>query len=98
MLTADSGRSITTNFGTKFPDTSGKGDVFVRVDVLPNRVFKFDGRKWIEINKEQSDSYLHDQKYIDYLVNKIEKGEYDPELLSDSEKEQIESYLKNQKN
>ena len=97
MLTADSGRSINTNFGTKFPDVSNKGDVFVRVDVLPNRVFKFDGRKWIEVNKEQSDSYLHDRKYIDYLVNKIEKGEYDPELLSEAEKEQIAEHLKNQK-
>ena len=76
---------------------SNKGDVFVRVDVLPNRVFKFDGRKWIEVNKAQSDSYLHDQKYIDYLVNKIEKGEYDPELLSEAEKEQIAEHLKNQK-
>jgi hypothetical protein len=94
--TADSQRTINTNFGIKFPDVSNRGDVFVRVDSLPNLVYKYDGRKWIEIQKEQSDTYLHNQKYIKYLVEKIEKGEYDLELLSETEKEQIELFLKNQ--
>ena len=97
MLTAEGQRSISTNFGIKFPAEAHKGDVFVRVDALPNRVYKYDGNKWIEVRKEQSDTYLHNQKYIKYLVEKIEKGEYDPELLSDSEQEQVELYLKNHK-
>ena len=97
MLTADSQRTISTNFGIKFPDVANKGDVFVRVDLLPNRVYKYEGRKWIEIQKEQSDTYLHNQKYIKYLIEKIEKGEYDLDLLSETEKEQIELFLKNQK-
>ena len=97
MVTADNQRSISTNFGIKFPDVSNKGDVFVRVDSLPNRVYKYDGNKWIEVRKEQSDTYLHNQKYIKYLVEKIEKGEYDLDLLSETEKEQIELFLKNQK-
>jgi hypothetical protein len=97
MLTPDTQRSVSTSFGIKFPDSSNKGDVFVRVDSLPNRVYKYDGRKWIEVQKDQSDTYLHNQKYIKYLVEKIEKGEYDLDLLSETEKEQIELYLKNQK-
>jgi len=97
MLTADSQRTINTNFGIKFPNVANKGDVFVRVDALPNRVYKYDSRKWIEVQKEQSDTYLHNQKYIKYLVEKIEKGEYDLDLLSENEKEQIELFLKNQK-
>ena len=96
-LTPDSQRTISTNFGIKFPDVANKGDVFVRVDALPNRVYKYDGRKWIEVQKGQSDTYLYNQKYIKYLVEKIEKGEYDIDLLSDSEKEQIELYLNNKK-
>jgi hypothetical protein len=36
---------------------------------------------------------LHDQEYIKYLVKKIEAGEYDIELLSDIERQQIEEYL-----
>jgi len=97
MVTADSQRAISTNFGIKFPNDANKGDVFVRVDALPNRVYKYDSRKWIEVQKDQSDTYLYNQNYIKYLVEKIEKGEYDLDLLSDSEKEQIELFLKNQK-
>jgi hypothetical protein len=92
-LTADSARSANTSFGTEFPKVAEKGDTFVRVDVLPNRVYKFDGTRWIVVNKDTSNSYVHDQEYIKYLVTKIETGEYDIELLSESEKEQIEEYL-----
>jgi hypothetical protein len=82
-----------TNFGSTFPQFSSKGDIFIRVDVLPNRVYKFDGTRWIEINKNLSDSYLYDEAYIKHLVSKIETGEYDIELLSENEKTQIENYL-----
>ena len=93
----DQGRKVDTNFGTKFPDFAQKGDVFVRVDSLPNRVFKFDSTRWIEVNKERSDSYLHDQKYIEFLVDMIDKGQYDVELLSENEKDQISEFLKRKK-
>jgi hypothetical protein len=97
-LRADGGRQVSTNFGTSFPKVANRGDLFVRVDMLPNRVYKFDGRsKWIEVNKDQTDSYLHDQKYVEYLVSMIEKGQYDLELLSDTEKEQISEYLSSNK-
>ena len=92
-LVADSGRATKTSFGTSFPGLATKGDTFVRVDTLPNKVYKFDGSRWIVVNKAQSTSYLYDQEYIKYLVEKIDKGEYDIELLSDSEKQQIEEYL-----
>jgi hypothetical protein len=92
-LVADTGRESKTSFGTSFPAFSTKGDTFVRVDTLPNKVYKFDGSRWIVVNKEQSTSYLYDQEYIKYLVNKIDSGEYDIELLSDIEKQQIEEYL-----
>ena len=92
-LVADSGRATKTSFGTSFPAVASKGDIFVRVDALPNKVYKFDGVRWIVVNKTQSTSYLYDQEYIKYLVEKIESGEYDIELLSDTEKQQIEEYL-----
>ena len=98
FLQADSANESNTNFGTDFPKFSKKGDIFVRVDTLPNRVYKFSGSKWIEINKEQTDSYLYDEEYVKYLVNKIEIGEYDVELLTDNEKLQIEDFLLQNKN
>ena len=68
--------------------------MFVRVDLLPNRVYKFGGDNWIEINKNQSDSYLYDESYIQYLITKLDSGEYDIDLLS--ERIQIEEHLRNQ--
>jgi hypothetical protein len=35
--------------GTKFPTVNQKGDYFLRTDYLPNRLFKFDGTKWIRV-------------------------------------------------
>jgi hypothetical protein len=68
--------------------------MFVRVDVLPNRVFKFDSNRWIEINKQQTDSYL-DDSYVKFLIDKIETGEIDIDTLTDEEKARISEYLTN---
>jgi len=98
FLQVDGPNQITTNFGTEFPKFAKKGDTFVRVDTLPNRVFKFSGTKWIEINKEQTNTYLYDEEYVKYLVDRLEIGEYDVELLTENEKLQIEEYLTQNKN
>jgi hypothetical protein len=98
MIKPDNQQETKSNFGTQFPRIATKGDTFVRVDVLPNRVFKFDGSRWIEINKENTDSYLHNIEYIKHLVGMIESGQYDVELLSENEKGEIEEYLRNQNN
>lgn len=92
-IAVDDGNKTTSNFGTHFPKYANKGDVFVRVDMLPNKVYKFDGSRWIEINKEVSQSYLHNESYIKFLIEKIDKGEYDIESLTEKEKEEIEYYV-----
>ena len=97
FLRPDHGNEAKSTFGIQFPSMATKGDTFVRVDVLPNRVFKFDGSRWIEVNKEISASYLHNEEYIKHLVSMIESGQYDVELLSDNEKAEIEQYLSQQK-
>ena len=89
--------NITTKFGTSFPKIANRGDIFVRVDALPNLVFKFNGSSWIAVDKNQSDTYLFNLEYIKYLIEKIDCGQYDIELLSEHEKFQIEEYLSNQK-
>lgn len=82
-------------FGTKFPEYAVMGDIFIRIDVSPNRVFKFNGSKWIETTKELSDTYLFNKKYIEYLITKIGTGEFDPDLLTAAEQEMVEQYIKN---
>jgi len=76
-------------FGTDFPSDPSKGDTFVRVDRLPSTLYKYNGREWINVDKETSNSYLYQDNYLDYLIARIDSGEYDPELLSDTEREAI---------
>jgi hypothetical protein len=82
-------------FGIEFPKTAKKGDMFLRVDNLPSQLYKYNGIQWIKVNKNLSDSYIYDDAYIDHLIEKIGSGEYDPDLLSDIERERIAEKLKN---
>ncbi|CAB4138178.1 hypothetical protein UFOVP328_371 [uncultured Caudovirales phage] len=82
-------------FGTVFPPGAKKGDTFLRVDQMPSVLYKYNGKTWIVVDKSLSDQYAYDTAYIDHLIEKIESGEYDPELLSAAEQDQIEHRLKN---
>ena len=86
-----------TGFGITFPTSPKKGDVFVRVDIMPNRLYKYNGDDWILVDKSISDSYTYNTAYIDHLIDKISSGEYDVELLSEQEREQVAERLE-QKN
>ena len=83
-------------FGIAFPTIAEKGDMFLRVDVLPSVLYKYNGVTWIKTNKNLSDSYVYDDEYINHLIEKIGSGEYDPDLLSDIERERISIKLKSQ--
>ena len=90
--------STESGFGPEFPQNPHKGDIFVRIDRAPNQVYKFNGTTWIQVDKAVADSYTYNTAYIDHLIEKISQGEYDPDLLSDSEQEQVEQRLKNTTN
>ena len=83
-------------FGTNFPSSPSKGDMFLRVDQLPTGLYKFNGINWIEVDKELTDQHAYDDAYIDHLIKKLSTGEYDPELLSDAERDSIEQRLNKQ--
>ena len=80
-------------FGERFPDDPMKGDMFIRTDYLPDRLFKWNGQKWIEVDKNSTDSYTYNQAYIQHLIQKLEAGEYEIEDLSDAEQAQVESQI-----
>jgi hypothetical protein len=94
-LVADnvSGKESHSGFGISFPADPEKGDTFVRVDIMPSILYKYNGFNWIAVDKNLSDSYTYDSAYIEHLIDKISTGEYDPDLLSDSERAQVEQYL-----
>jgi hypothetical protein len=96
-LTADNdsigGNEVKAQFGINFPDLPDKGELYLRVDYLPSRLFKYNGSKWIEVDKSMTDSYVYDAEYIKFLIAEIEAGHVDPDELSQSERDQITEYL-----
>jgi hypothetical protein len=86
------------SFGDNFPKHPSLGDMFTRVDVIPHRIFKFNGRKWIEVNRENTDSHLSEDGYIQHLIEKIASGEYDPDHLTPAEQDAIAQFIKEDKN
>jgi len=87
---------VVSGFGTSFPTDPIKGDSFVRVDSLPSKLYRWNGTNWIEIDKNNSDTFANNPEYVQYLIDKLGSGEYDPDLLTDAERLQIESQLKSQ--
>ena len=83
------------DFGTAFPENPNKGDVFLRTDYLPNRLFKWNNNKWIEIDKASNDRLAYNSAYIEHLIDKIQSGEYDIDDVNDAERAEIEQFLKN---
>jgi hypothetical protein len=87
---------VNAGFGDTFPINPLKGDMFLRVDILPSKLFKWNEKKWIEVDKTKTDSFTYDRAYIQHLIEKIDTGEYDVDLLTDTESEQIKEYLNDQ--
>jgi hypothetical protein len=90
-------RGEVKGFGIAFPSNSVKGDMFLRVDSLPSILYKFNGANWIEVDKSLSDQHAYDNDYINHLIEKLSSGEYDPDLLTDAERDRIEEMLQSKK-
>jgi len=39
-------------FGIQFPRNNMEGDYFLRTDFLPNRMFRYDGQRWVKVNDD----------------------------------------------
>jgi hypothetical protein len=85
----DLGREPTSGFGISFPANPVKGDTYMRVDQMPNVLYKFNGHHWIIVDKNLTDNYTYDEAYIEHLIAKLTSGEYDPDMLSDAEADAI---------
>lgn len=81
-------------WGSDYPINADRGDLFLRTDTLPMALYKYNGNKWIAVDKKLNDRYTFDDQYIDFLIGQISSGQYDPELLTDSERLQIEQRLR----
>jgi hypothetical protein len=90
----EGGRDIKIDFGDILPATAEKGDLFVMTAQMPSVLYKYNGEKWILVDKSLTDQYTYNDAYIDYLIAEISRGSYDPDLLSDAEKDRIELRLR----
>ena len=84
---------VRSDFGNTFPTDPGKGDMYLRIDFLPNRLFKYNGNTWLQVDKDQTDVYAYDKLYIEHLISEIDAGKYEIDSLSEVEREQIKQYL-----
>jgi hypothetical protein len=94
IIQEDDPREIAIDFGSLLPNTANMGDTFIKTDYVPHRVFKYNGTKWMEVDKTTSGVYLGNTAYLQSLMEKIAIGEYDPDLLTDYEQDAIANFIK----
>jgi hypothetical protein len=76
-------------FGTAFPTTPNRGDLFLKVDQLPNRQYKWNGRKWIELDQKAVDRYMSNDEYLQFLLEMVRVREYHLDDLSSVERDYV---------
>ena len=90
------GKDIEIGFGSEFPIAPKMGDVFTMINSIPHVVFKYNGKKWIEINRQVSGAHLTNEDYVRHLIEKLSTGEYDPSMLTSNEEDAVAQFIKNQ--
>jgi hypothetical protein len=81
-------------FGVEFPQNPTKGEMFLQISTLPSKLFKFNGNRWISIDKSITDLYTYNEEYLQYIIDSIDKGLIGLDDLTVGEQEQITQYLK----
>jgi len=66
--------------------------LFVRVDTLPNKLFRWTGTNWMQLDKEITDSYLNTE-YIQHLTDQVVQGYTDAQDLTLQEQEEVENAI-----
>jgi hypothetical protein len=87
-------RPSRATFGTEFPTNPEKGEMFLHVAIMPSRLHKYNGTRWIEVDKSATDSYTYNEDYLRYLIVKINQGHISLDDLTEGEQDQIAEYLK----
>ena len=86
-------RKPNADFGNVFPDNPIRGDMCLRTDFKPSRLFKWNSQKWLEINKNTTDAYSYNDSYIQFLAEKLFSGEYTLDDLTEVEQTQIQTLM-----
>lgn len=87
---------INATFGSTLPTAPSKGQMHVHTGTLPNIVYKFNGRDWIEVDKNITETYLNNRKYVAYLTDQVKTGILDRDDLTEFEQIRIQEFINNE--
>jgi len=62
------------------------------VDSLPNKLFRWTGRNWMQLDKETTDTYLNED-YIKHLTWLVRQGHMEIDDLTEQEQEEVKQKL-----
>jgi hypothetical protein len=65
----------------------------VRVDTLPNKLFRWTGTNWMQLDKQLTDTYLNDE-YVEHLTDQVQRGYTDVDDLTVQEQEEVENAIR----
>ncbi len=81
-------------FGASFPKNPNKGHLHVNTNVLPSKLYRFNGFKWIEVDKDLAAAYTNNREYVSYLISKLEDKSITMIDLTEYERSMVEDYIK----
>ena len=73
-------------FGIQFPSTNVDGDYFLRTDFLPNRMFRYDGTRWVKVQDDirmSLSNTLERQTYKTSFINNTKSSQIDGETVEE---------------
>ena len=73
-------------FGIAFPRENVDGDYFLRTDFLPNRMFRYDGNRWVKVNDDirmSLSNTLERQTYKTTFINNTNTNEISGEIVEE---------------
>ena len=64
----------------------------MRVDTLPNKLFRWTGTNWMQLDKQLTDTYLN-EGYVEHLTDQVHRGYTDVDDLTVQEQEEVENAI-----
>ncbi len=83
-----------STFGLKYPTNPAAGDVFLRIDYKPARLYKYTGQRWLPVERTSTDSYITDE-YVEYLIKNLDSRHLTEEDLTENEEFYVNKVRKN---
>ena len=83
---------VKATYGESLPVDAEKGQLHTLTNVYPHELKKWNGNKWIDVDKDGTSAYLTND-YIKHLVDQLARNTQDVDDLSAEEKAAVSNYL-----